>query len=197
MATLANYKVFPLHQWRRLLGRAAGVIPAVPPRPLPFEVVDGPEEARAPPRINGVTGYSWPSGVGAASYVGRLALVLVFLREGGGVERVSFELAMLDATASSSVVSEELGSGGCEKILAGGTMTEESAVVDETGIRTGWYNDCRPEDELASGTGTPYRERGSLWVGFATTPPGGPASAACALTGVIRGGSGCDGEDTE
>ena len=58
---------FSLHQWRRLLGRAAGVIPAVPPRPLPLEFVDGPEEARALPRISGVAGYSWPSAVGAAS----------------------------------------------------------------------------------------------------------------------------------
>jgi hypothetical protein len=82
-------------------------------------------------------------------------------------------------------------------MLAGGTMTEESAVVDEMGIRTGWCNESRPEDELASGTGTPYRERGSVWVGFATTPLGGPASAACALTGVMRDGNGCDGEDTE
>ena len=108
------------------------------------DVADGPEEARAPPRISGVVGYSCPGGVGAASYVGRLALALAlaFLREGGGVERVSFELAILDATASSSVVSEELGSAGCEKMLGGGTMTEESAVVDETGIRTGcWYKE--------------------------------------------------------
>jgi len=190
---LANY-IF--HQWRRLLGRAPGVIPAVPPRPLPLEVVDGPEEARALPRISGVAGYSWPGGVGAASYVGRLTLALAFLREGGGVVKVSFELAILDATASSSsVVSEELGSGGCEKMLGGGTMTEESAVVDVRGIRTGWYNESRPEDELVSGTGTPYRERGSAWVGFVTIPLG-PASATCALTGVMRDG-GCDGEDTE
>jgi hypothetical protein len=102
----------PLHQWRRLLGRAAGVIPADAPRPLPVDVADGPAEARAPPRISGVVGYSCPGGVGAASYVGRLVLALAFLREGGGVVKESFELAILDATASSSVVSEELGSGG-------------------------------------------------------------------------------------
>jgi len=128
-----------------------------------------------------------------------LALALAFLREGGGVVKVSFELAILDATASSSsVVSEELGSGGCEKMLGGGTMTEESAVVDVTGMRTGWYEECRPEDELVSGTGTPYRERGSVWVGslgLATTPLDGPAGAACALTGVAR--DDCDGEDTK
>lgn len=75
---------------------------------------------------------------------------------------MSFELAILDATASSSVVSEELGSG-CEKMLGGGTMMEDPAVVDETGTRTGcWYKDCRPDDELASGTGTPYIERRSV-----------------------------------
>jgi hypothetical protein len=67
-----------------------------------------------------------------------LALDLVLLREGGGVVKESFELVILDATASSSsVVSEELGSAGCEKMLGGGTMPEESAVVDVTGIRTG------------------------------------------------------------
>jgi len=122
------------------------------------------------------------------------------LREGGGVVKESFELAILDATASSSVVSEELGSGGCEKMLGGGTMTEESAVVDVRGIRTGWYKECRPDDELLSGTGTLYRERGPVWVGnfgFATTPLGGPISGACALTGVVRVGSDCDGEDTD
>lgn len=81
---------------------------------------------------------------------------------GGGVERVSFELARLDATASSSSVSEELGSAGCEKRLAGGTMTEESAVVDVTGMRTGLRKESRPEEELASGTGTLYSGRGSV-----------------------------------
>jgi hypothetical protein len=115
---------------------------------------------------------------------------------------VSFELAILDVTASSSVVSEELGSGGCEKMLGGGTMTEESAVVDVRGIRTGccWYKECRPDDELVSGTGTLYRERGSAWVGnfgLARIPLGGPASGAWALTRVVRVGSDCDGEDTE
>lgn len=107
--------------------------------------------------------------------------------------KVSFELAILDATASSSVVSEELGSGGCEKILGGGTMTEESAVVDVRGIRIGWYKECRPDDELVSGTGTPYR----VWVGnlgLATTPLGGTAGVVYALRGVERD---CDGEDME
>ena len=131
--------------------------------------------------------------------MGRLALAL--LREGGGVVKVPFELAILDATASSSVVSEELDSGGCKKMLGGGTMTEGPAVVDERGIRTDLYKESRrPEDELASGTGTPCKERGSLWVGnlgLATTALGGPASLECALTEVVRDGSGCDGEDTE
>ena len=114
---------------------------------------------------------------------------------------MSFELAGLDATTSSSLISEELGSGGCEKMLGGGTMTEGPAVVDERGIRTGRYKDSRrPEDELASGTGTPYKERGSVWVGnlgLATSAFGGPASLACALTEGVRDGSGCDGEATE
>jgi len=125
---------------------------------------------------------------------------LAFLREGGGVVKVSFELAILDATASSSsVVSEELGSGGCEKMLEGGTITEESAVVDVSGMRTGWYKESRPEDELASGTGTPYKVRGSVWVdslGLAATP-GEPVGAACALPGSARDCSDCDGEETE
>jgi hypothetical protein len=76
------------------------------------------------------------------------------LLDGGGVESVSFELARLDATASSSSVSEELGSGGCEKRLAGGTMTDDSAVVDDGGMRTELCKECRPEEELVSGTGT-------------------------------------------
>lgn len=90
-------------------------------------------------------------------------MALGFLREdGGGVESVSFELARLDATASSSSVSDELGSFGCEKRLAGGTMTDESAVVDDSGMCTpGLCKESRPEDELASGTGTPYGARGS------------------------------------
>jgi hypothetical protein len=85
-------------------------------------------------------------------------------------------------------------------MLGGGTMTEEPAVVDERGTRTGWYEDCRPDDELVSGTGTPYKERRSVWVGnlgFATTPLGGPAGAVYAPTGVERDGSDCDGEDME
>ena len=91
-------------------------------------------------------------------------------------------------------------------MLGGGTMMEESAVVDVRGIRTGWlvptgwYKECRPDDELVSGTGTLYRERESVWVGnfgFARTPLGEPASGTCALTGVVRVGNGCDGEDTE
>lgn len=52
------------------------------------------------------------------------------------MESVSFELAILDATASSSSVSEVLSSFGCEKMLAGGTMTDDSPVVDVTGTRT-------------------------------------------------------------
>jgi hypothetical protein len=63
-------------------------------------------------------------------------LGLGFFLEGGGVESVSFELAILDATASSSSVSEVLNSFGCEKMLAGGTMTDDSPVVDVTGTRT-------------------------------------------------------------
>jgi hypothetical protein len=84
------------------------------------------------------------------------------LLDGGGVESVSFELARLDATASSSSVSEELGSFGCEKRLAGGTMTDESPVVDDGRTRTELCKDIRPEEELASGTGTLYRARGSV-----------------------------------
>lgn len=61
---------------------------------------------------------------------------LGFFLEGGGVESVSFELAILDATASSSSVSEVLSSFGCEKMLAGGTMPDDSPVVDVTGTRT-------------------------------------------------------------
>ena len=136
--------------------------------------------------------------IAPSSYVGRLALA--FLREGGGVVKVSFELTLLGASASSSVVSEELGSEGCEKMLGSGTMTEESAVVDVRGVRTGWYKECRPDDELVSGTRTLYRERGSVWVsifGLASTPLCGPTRGACALTGVVRVGSDCDGEDAE
>ncbi len=87
-------------------------------------------------RIRGDDGYAWPGPIGAASYVRRLDfLALGFLLDGGGVERVSFELAILDATASSSSVSE-LSSFGCEKMLAGGTMTDDSPVVDVSGTRT-------------------------------------------------------------
>jgi hypothetical protein len=98
-------------------------------------------------------------------------LALAFLLDGGGVESVSFELVILDATASSSSVSEELGSFGCEKRLAGGTMTDESpvAVVDDSGMRTELFKECRPEEELVSGTGTLYRARGSN-LGLATAP---------------------------
>ena len=89
-----------------------------------------------PARASGDDGYSWPGTVGAASYVGRRDLLgLGFLRDkGGGVESISFELAILDLTASSSV-SDELGSG-CEKRLGGGTRTEDPAVVDERGTCT-------------------------------------------------------------
>jgi len=123
-------------------------------------------------------------------------LGLGLLRGGGGVVKESSELVILDATSSSSS-SEELDSGDREKMLGGGTLMGESAVVDVRGVRTGWYKEGRSEDELASGTGTPYRERGSVWVGnlgLATTPL---ACAACALTGVTRDGSDRDGEDTE
>jgi hypothetical protein len=99
-----------------------------------------------------------------------LVLDLAFLREGGGVESVSFELARLDATASSSSVSEELETFGREKRLAGGTITEESAVVDDSGMRTGLCKE-RLEEELASWTGTPYSGRGFVRgdsLGFVT-----------------------------
>jgi hypothetical protein len=113
-------------------------------------------------RRSGDDGYSNPGVVGAASYLVRRDFLAGFLRDdGGGVERVSFELARLDATASSSSVSEELGSAGCEKRLAGGTMTEESAVVDVTGMRTGLCEESRPEEELLR-TGTLYSGRGSV-----------------------------------
>jgi len=129
-------------------------MPAGPRRPCPPEVADGPGEASVLARTRGDDGYACPGATGAASYIGRLGfLALCFLLDGGGVESVSFELARLDATASSSSVSDELGSFGCEKRLAGGTMTE-SAVVDDAGMRT---EECRPEEELVSGTGTPYR----------------------------------------
>ena len=158
-----------------------GVIPAGPRCAWPPDDADGPEEASVLARTRGDDGYSCPGAIGAASYVGRRDLLLValgFLRDGGGVERVSFELARLDATASSSSVSDELGSFGCEKRLAGGTRTEESAVVDEGGICTGLCRECRPEDELVSGTGTlPYRARWSVCTGSLglMTPPFGRA----------------------
>ncbi len=126
-------------------------------------------------RRRGDDGYAWPGGTGAASYAGRLDLLaLSFLLDGGGVVNVSFELAILDATASSSSVSE-LSSLGCEKRLAGGTMTDDSpVVVDVTGTRTGLeLRESRPEDELASGTGTPYGARGSVCadiLGLMTAP---------------------------
>jgi hypothetical protein len=126
-------------------------------------------------------------------------LDLGFLREGGGVERVSFELARLDATASSSSVSEELGSFGREKRLAGGNKTEESAVVDDSGMRTEFFKDCGPEEELASGTGTPYSGcefmRGDS-LGLATALLDGADGAAYGSSGVVRGNGGCDREGT-
>lgn len=130
-------------------------------------------------RTRGDDGYACPGATGAASYAGRLCFFgLCFLLDGGGVESVSFELARLDATASSSSVSEELGSGGCEKRLAGGTMTDDSPVVDDGGMRTELCKECRPEEELVSGTGTLYRARGS----------------ACAdILGVVTAGA--DGEE--
>ena len=78
-------------------------------------------------RIRGDDGYACPGGSGAASYVGRLAF---FLIDGGGVESVSFELARLDATASSSSVSEELGSFVCEKRDAGGITGEGRGITE-------------------------------------------------------------------
>jgi len=167
-------------QWRKFLCRAVGVIPAGPRCTWPPDVADGPEGASVLARTRGDDGYSCPGAIGAASYVGRRDLLLValgFLRDGGGVESVSFEPARLDATASSSSVSDELGSFGCEKRLAGGTRTEESAVVDEGGICTGLCREYRPEDELVSGTGTPYRARWSVCAGSLglMTPPFGRA----------------------
>ena len=60
-----------------------------------------------------------------------------FLRE-VALRGVSFELAIpLDATASSPHPSRRCSSSfGCEKMLAGGTMTDDSPVVDVTGTRT-------------------------------------------------------------
>lgn len=142
----------------KFLCREAGVMPAGPRRPCPPDIADGPGEASVLAPTRGDDGYASPGASGAASYIGRLGfLALCLLLDGGGVESVSFELARLDATASSSSVSDELGSFGCEKRLAGGTMTE-SAVVDDGGMRT---EERRPEEELVSGTGTPYRPRGS------------------------------------
>jgi hypothetical protein len=124
-------------------------------------------------RRRGDDGYTWPDGTGAASYAGRLDLLaLSFLLDRGGVVNVALELAILDATASSSSVSE-LSSFGCEKMLAGGTMTDDSpVVVDVTGTRTE-LRESRPEDELASGKGTPYGARGSVCaniLGLMTAP---------------------------
>jgi len=129
-------------------------------------------------------------------------LALGFLRDdGGGVESVSFELARLDATASSSSVSDELGSFGCEKRLAGGTMTDESAVVDDSGMCIpGLLCKCkesRPEDELVSGTGTPYRARGSARadiLGLVTPTFVRAAGVEYGDLGVVWDGGGCDGE---
>jgi hypothetical protein len=126
------------------------------------DVADSPGSVLAP--ASGDDGYSCPGAIGAASYAGRRDfLELGFLRDeaGGGVESVSFELARLDLTTSSSSVSDELGSFGCEKRLGGGTRTEDSAVVDGAGMCTGLFKDSRPEEELPSGTGTLYRARGS------------------------------------
>lgn len=139
-------------------------------------------------RTRGDDGYACPGATGAASYVGRLAflaLTLAFLLDGGGVESVSFELVRLDATASSSSVSEELGSFGCEKRLAGGTMTDDdSPVVDDSGMRTELCEECRPEEELVSGTGTLYRARGSN-LGLATAPFVGADGVEYENNGVI------------
>jgi hypothetical protein len=187
-------------QWRKVLRRAAGVIPADPLRAWLAEAADGPEEARVLACTSGDDGYSWPGCVGAVSYAGNLDLDLDFLREGGGVERVSFELARLDATASSSSVSEELGSFGRENRLAGGTITEESAVVDDNGMRTELCKECRPEEELASGAGTLYRGRGlvrgdSLGLATALLDRAG-GGAPYGSRGVALGGGGCDKEGT-
>ena len=51
----------------------------IPADLLPLEVVDSLEEVKVPPRISGLVGYSRPGSIGAATYVGRLALA--FLRE--------------------------------------------------------------------------------------------------------------------
>lgn len=148
-------------------------------------------------RASGDDGYSCPGAIGAASYAGRRDfLALGFLRdEGGGVESVSFELAILDLTASSSSVSDELSSFGCEKRLGGGTRTEDSPVVDEGGMCTGLFKDSRPEEELPSGTGTLYGARGS---GCPDSLGLAPFSGA---DGIEYGNAGnacvcCDGEAT-
>ena len=51
--------------------------------------------------------------------------------------------------------------------------------------------------ELESGTVTPYRGRGTVWVSICrltSTPFGGPARGACEVTGLVGVGSDCDGE---
>ena len=81
----------------------------------------------------GDDGYACPGIIGAASYVGRLDFLgLAFLREGGGVESV---LAILDPTASSSSILEALSSFGCAEMPVGG-ITDDSPLVDDTGMRT-------------------------------------------------------------
>jgi hypothetical protein len=50
-------------------------------------------------------------------------------------------------------------------------MADDSPVVDVTGTRTELWEESRPEEELASGAGTPYRARVSMWgdiLGLAT-----------------------------
>lgn len=52
-------------------------------------------------------------------------------------------------------------------------MTDESPAVDDGKTCTELCKDIRPEEELASGTGTLYRARGSVCadiLGLATEP---------------------------
>jgi hypothetical protein len=181
-------------QRRDFLCRAAG-----PRGTWPADVAEGPELGRLIVPASGDDGYSRPAGIGAASYAGRRDfLALGFLRDdGGGVESVSFELAILDLTASSSSVSDELSAFGCSKRLGSGIRTEDSPVVEEGRMCTALFKEPRPEDELASGMGTPYGARGSTWPdirGLATPPFVGADGIEYGGKGIIWDGGGCDGE---